>query len=143
MNKMLNGIMLLPIYALFLCTWLMAAIGKLLGPGVPDYFTKMFAETFLASFPGLTVAFYQIAAFETVTSLLFLASLLRGEFLPGRTKTLLRWGLWMSLTNFAMLGFGMRLVQNHDEAGKLFYYFCSVVIVWLFVEFVDERPAKT
>lgn len=100
-SKILNNIRLLPIYAIFIYTWLMAALGKLLGSGVPEFFTKMFESTFLAHFPGLTVAFYQIAAFELIAAILFIGSLLKLEFLDSRPKPLLHWGLWLSLTNFA------------------------------------------
>ena len=141
MQKHFEKVRLLPIYALLITTWGMACFEKFLGPGVPDYFEKMFGQTFLARFPGLAFAFYQIACFECIAAALLIASLLRGEFLAGHSKTLLRWGLWMSLINFAMLGFGMRLVQNYDEAGKLFYYFGAVVAAWIFVELTPERLA--
>ena len=143
MSKILSNIIILPVYALFLYTWLLAGFGKLLGPGVPEFFTKTFGGTFLASFPGLTFAFYQIAACELMAGALFLVSFVRGEFLDQKEKPLLRWGLWMSLFNFAVLGFGMRLVQNFDEAGKLFYYFGAVAVVWLFVELVAKPSSRT
>jgi hypothetical protein len=124
---------LLPIYVLFLYTWLMTGLGKFMSGGVPDFFIQKFGETFLAQVPGLTVAYYQIAFFELAAGLVFLISLLKLEFLPGRDKSFLLLGLFLSQVTFAMLGFGLRLTQDHAGAASIFFYMGATAVFGMLV----------
>ena len=133
LQKVFNNVILLPIYIVHIYTWLMASGEKFLGGPIPENFTKAFGATFLGIFPGVTVSFYQIAVMELATALLFVASLVRGEFFEGSPRPLLNWGLWLATLNFAMLGFGMRLVNNYQGAADLFQYLGANVVIWLFV----------
>ncbi len=137
--RILERVRLIPIYLLFLYTWFLTGFGKLLGSGVPESFANDFGGTFLASFPGLTVAFYQIALLEVGAGLLFVVSLLKGEFLPNRERPFLQLGLSASLLTFAVLGFGMRLINNHAGAASLFFYFGAVAAIWALVELLGKQ----
>ena len=136
-NNLYNRIKLLPVYALFIVMWLMAGVEKFLTPGVPAWFKEKFSPTFLTSFPGLGFAYYQIATFEFLAGLLFLLSLIKLEFLPLRNRPFLHLGLWLSMLNFAMLGFGARLTADHSGAASLFFYFGAVAAITVFVN-ADE-----
>lgn len=135
----LKRLRLLPIYSVFLYTWIITGFSKLFGPGVAPSFQEKFGETFLAAVPGLTIAFYQIAIFEVIAGVLFLVSLFRLEFLLERPKAFLGWGLWMSMVNFAMLGFGLRLIGEHDGAANLFFYFGATAAITVYVEVFSQE----
>ena len=132
MQKFFNHVILIPIYIVEIYTWLMAGGEKILGP-VPENFSKAFGGTFLSVFPGLTITYYQIAIMEIFTALLFMASLMRCEFFNGQPRPLLNWGMWLATLNFAMLGFGMRLVGNYQGAADLFFYLGANLVIWIFI----------
>ncbi len=139
MQSLLTKIRLLPIYAVFIYTWTLTGFGKFMGEGVPGSFVERFQNSFLASFPGLTLAYYQIATLEVLAALFFIVSLVKLEFLPGRNKIFLEWGLWFSVVTFAVLGFGLRLVGDNAGAASLFFYFGASLVATLFV----DRFSKT
>lgn len=131
---------LLAITLLIGVTWGMAGVPKLLSGGVPPWFEGTFGQTVLASFPGLWASFYSIAVFETLLALGAIGALLRGEFLPGRTPSWLAATLAGSLFVFLQLGFGKRLVADHDDAAKLFVYFAgTLVMLWYVTSSGGER----
>ncbi len=141
LNRIYPNLKLLPVYALFLYTWIITGASKLFGAGVGESFKTDFGSTFLASFPGLTVTYYQIAVFELIAGVLFLVSLAKLEFLPKRAKTFLELGLFMSMVNFAMLGFGLRLIGRNDGAASLFFYFGATAAITVFALY-DSKAAK-
>jgi hypothetical protein len=128
-TSLLAKVWLLPIYILFIYTWFLTGLGKLMGGQVPEGFTKRFEETFLSTFPGIPVAFYQIALMEVAAGILFVVSLAKMEFLPGRKRTFFNWAIWMSLLTFAVLGFGLRLVRDNDGAANIFFYMGATVVL--------------
>lgn len=132
--SILRKIELLPIYALFISTWLIAGGGKLLGEGVPDGFRERFASTFISQFPGTTVAFYKIAILEVIAGLVFVVSLARREFLAKGAKPWLQWGMFLSLSCFVMLGFGLRLAGDNAGAASLFYYVGATLVAWIWID---------
>ncbi len=138
-----DALRLLPVYALFLPIWLLAGGRKLLGPGVPQGFRDRFQDTVLATFPGITVSFYQIAVLEGIAALIFAASLVRGEFRAGRERPLLHAGLWCSMLLFAMLAFGQRLSGDNDGAASLFFYFGATAAIALYVQSADRPRVET
>lgn len=126
---------LLPIYALFIITFGLAALGKMTFT-VPDWFLKQFAETILNLFPGsLEASFYMIALGETITTLLFLVSLFKREFKKDETgRVFLKAGLQMAMIMFVILGFGLRLVHDFNGAANLFFYFTGTVVCLIYVK---------
>jgi len=131
---------LLAITLLIGTTWGMAGVPKLLGGGVPPWFEETFGQTFLSSFPGMWASFYSIALLETLLALGAIGALLRGEFLAGRTPSWLAATLAGSLFAFLQLGFGKRLIADHDDAAKLFLYFAgTLVMLWYVTSSGAER----
>jgi len=129
----------IPIYMIYISTFGLAALGKLVPfhGQAPDWFQKQFADTFLNAFPGaLTIQYYAIAALETLVTLGFIFSLLRGEFMlrPNQSKRVLLGTLLFAQAVFAMLGFGLRLIQDYRGAAELFAYFGVTLIVIGYVE---------
>src|SRR5688572_8702976 len=89
---------LLAINLLFLMVWGFTGIGKLLS-GPPSWFPDKFGKSILATFPGLTLSFWLLAAAECFAFVLALAALLRGEFLERRSTacltSMLVWSLFV------------------------------------------------
>lgn len=142
-NAMLAHIMrihadlkLLPVYALMIPMWLSAGVSKLMEGGVPAWFQAKFGSSLIATFPGVPLAFYMIAVLETVAGLMFALSLVMGEFKAKRARPLMQLGIWLSLGLFAMLGFGMRMIDDHTGAASLFFYFGATAAIAIYLEVV-------
>lgn len=124
-------------------TWVLTGIGKIMADGVPTWFQDQFGKSFLAAFPGLSVAFYSIAILEVLAALVSIGSLLSFEWLSRRPPILLHAALVLSLLIFAMLGFGKRLVADHDGAHDLFMYFAATLVMLLVVRsFRSDEPSR-
>lgn len=75
-----------------------------------------------------------LAALETVAVLGFAASLLTGEFLPGKARPLLKLTLVFSLFIFSVLAFGSRLTAKFDVAAINLLYFLGALLCFREVE---------
>lgn len=124
---------LLPVYAVFIPTFALAGLSKFAEPGVPQWFADQFGATFLASLPGLPVAFYSIAILEVATTLFFVASLLTGELHKNKAPHILNLALFLAAMVFAQLGFGLRLVNEFTGAFNLFTYAVGTGVAYLYV----------
>lgn len=118
---------LLAINLLFLMVWGVTGLGKLRS-GPPAWMTEKFAGTWLASFPGVTVSFWLLAASELAAFALAAAALVRGEFLAGREPRWLTATLVWSLFVFVQLGLGQWLTGEFTGAHQLFMYFCGTLV---------------
>jgi hypothetical protein len=127
--KLFNQIKLLPLYFVYIFTFGLAAADKFFG-GVPPWFIKQFESTALNLFPGsLGILFYSLAILETATTIFFLVSLGRREFLNERKMPLLNAAFVLSLITFAMLGFGQRISHDFSGAFQLFAFFVLTFLV--------------
>jgi hypothetical protein len=113
---------LFAINLLFLMVWGFAGLGKL-HSGFPPSWQEKFANTFLATFPGVKGAFWLVAAAEVAAFLLAAAALLRGEFLRLRPPACLVLVLMGSLYVFVMLAFGLFLTSDFTGTFQMFVYF--------------------
>ena len=107
--------------------------GLLAGEGAPEWLNQMFAGTFIATFPGVNVAWWLIALVEGLVAVLVIVSIIRLEFVPERRKSWLILALSISLLTYAMLAFGQNLVSDHDGVASLYTYFGATVIMILMV----------
>jgi hypothetical protein len=129
---------LLAINLLFLMVWGFTGIGKFVD-GKPSWFADKFGKTMLATFPGLTAAFWSLAIFEMLAFFLALAALARLEFLERRSATILSYMLVWSLFIFVMLGFGQWLTAEYNATQQLFMYFCGTLIA---LNYLSQRQAQ-
>ncbi|MGI8435839.1 MAG: hypothetical protein ACR2NX_02895 [Chthoniobacterales bacterium] len=128
MNSILSAGKILAIQLFFLTTFILAALSKW-SAGVTPAFLQQFGATWLASLPGgLPTVYFFLATIETVAVLGFAASLLTGEFLPGKAKPLLKLTLVFSLFLFIVLAFGSRLTGKFDVAAINLLYFLGALI---------------
>ncbi len=96
---------------------------------MPDWFLKQFGPTWFAGLPGgLPAVYYFLAVLESIALLGFVVSLLRGEFLPGKPKQVLKFTLIFSLFVFIVLSFGSRLTGKFDIAAINLLYFLGALI---------------
>ena len=123
---------LLAVNLLFVMVWGFAGISKFL-EGVPPWFGDKFGNTFLASFPGLTLTFWTLALSEAAALVLAVIALLRLEFLGRGGLTLLTSTLVWSLFVFLQLGFGQWLIAEYNGAFQQFVYFTGTLVALQFV----------
>ena len=83
-----SKIVLLTITLVLLYTWAITGLGKVLGGAVPAGFQERFQDSFIAVFPGTSIAFWSIALGESLVAALALLSLIRLEFWHGKTTWL-------------------------------------------------------
>lgn len=119
----------LVLYAVYIPIFGLAAWTKFSG-GMPDWFVTQFHDTLLALLPGgLVVSFYFIAFLEATTTLVFVTSLARREFLQDRSPKFLSLALIAAMATFAVLGFGLRLSHDFNGAFQLFGYFALTFLI--------------
>ena len=87
---------------------------------------------------GWPAVYYFLAALESIAVLGLLVSLLKGEFLPGKSKRFLKFSLIYSLFVFVVLSFGSRLSGKLDVAAINMLYFVGALLS--FRETVRAEP---
>ena len=104
--------------------WYYGAYEKIIGGNLkaPAGIEKGFAGTFVDTFPGVGVAWGVISIAEALLVVGLAASLIRGEFLPGRAKTILTATLGASFVVLGLLLFGQSMIGEHDSVASLFTY---------------------
>lgn len=99
----------------------------------PAALHKQFAGTFLDTFPGINTSWVIIGVLEFGVCALMILSILRGEFLPDRAKSLLLVGLSLAFLVFAALSFGQTSAGNNAGTASLYAYFGATGVIFLIV----------
>jgi hypothetical protein len=123
--------------AIYLVTFVLAARLKW-SAGVPDWFARQFAGTWLAHLPGgPATPYYAIAVLETTAAVGFVVSVSLGEFLHRDRPVFIAALVWSQFV-FAVLVYGSRLTEKYDVAFTDFGYFFAtfVILCWA------RRPAE-
>ena len=95
----------------------------------PEWFVKPFANTFIAKLPGGAAAgYWAIGIFELALSAMFLAALVRLEFVAGNDHQILSLGLTSALFLYCMLGLGLRLTADYQGSANIFAYFGATTL---------------
>jgi hypothetical protein len=105
------------------------------GGAMPSGLAAQYKGSFIASFPGLNVAWVLIGLVMFVVFLGVVASLVAREFLPSRRKPILLGSLGLSMFAYGLMVFAENMVANTDSVNSLFGYFSgtAVVIILLLV----------
>lgn len=107
----------------------------------PAGIARQFEGTFVATFPGVDALWAILSVLEFAVFVILLLSLIRGEFLPHRRKSLLLTGLTLGLFTFACLSFGQTSTGNTEGTASLFTYFGVIAIIMLLVMLLPpNRP---
>jgi hypothetical protein len=99
----------------------------------PPALKKQFQGTFIDKVPGVDTAWVIIGILELTIVALMVLSIVRGEFLPHRTKSGLVVALALALVTFACLSFGQTSTGNNQGTASLYVYFASTVVILLLV----------
>jgi hypothetical protein len=131
----------LAIYFVLGQTFLLSSWEKWSGKGLPEWFTKQFEHTFLATIPGLTLSYYLLATMEGIVFILVVVSLFMGDWRPAKAqKNWLKLAIAFGALTFGALGFGQNLTSDFAGAAELFAYFGATLVVWMVVS-ADESAA--
>ena len=118
-------------YITFGFLWYFSAKEKLFDQSghMPAGLAKTFHGSLVASVPGLDASWVLLGLLEAVACVLFVASLVTGEFLPDRRKPLLLTGLSFSVFTFAVMTFANNMIGNFATVAELFAYFTGTMLV--------------
>jgi len=99
----------------------------------PPPIQEQFSGTIIDSVPGINAAWVILGIVQGLICVVLLVSLVRGEFLPSRTKPWLFGALGGAMLTFAALLFGQSLAAEHESVADLYAYFAGtgVLIVLL------------
>jgi hypothetical protein len=125
---------LIAVYFLVGVLFFYSGKGKLFdGHGAPPAIKQQFQGTFVATFPGVDTLWAILSVLEFAIAVILALSLVTGEFLPGRRKTILLVGLSLALFTFACLSFGQTITGNTEGTASLYEYFAATAIIILLV----------
>ena len=99
----------------------------------PEPLAKQFDGTFIDKVPGVDAAWVILGILELGVALLIVLSIVRGEFLPSKAKSLLLTALALGLVTFACLSFGQTSTGNTEGTASLYTYFGATVVIILLV----------
>lgn len=116
---------LMAIYLVYGTTFSLAGGSKVKDGTVPDWFRNQFSQTFLAKFPGLSIAYWTIALLECSVPVFLILSVVNPVFL----------GIAVGIAGivFGILGFGLRLVNDFQGAANSFFYFAATLVTQLYL----------
>ncbi|HVW46360.1 MAG TPA: hypothetical protein VHA76_04850 [Solirubrobacterales bacterium] len=129
------------IYLGFGFLWYYSAKEKLIDDSgtMPAGLAKGYAGTFVDSFPGLNATWTILGILEAIAFLGFIASIVRGEFLPVRRKPILIASLGVSMLVFAVLVFGQELTGEFEGVAEAFSYLGATVVTLILVQMLPPR----
>ena len=99
----------------------------------PAAMMQQFEGTFIDKVPGIDTAWVIVGVMEFGILLLMVLSIVRGEFLPHRRKSLLLVALALTLLNFVCLSFGQTSTGNNEGTASLYSYFGSIAVIFVLV----------
>lgn len=107
----------------------------------PAGIERQFEGTFVATFPGVDALWAILSVLEFAVFVILLVSIIRGEFLPHRSKKILLSGLALGLLTFACLSFGQTSTGNNEGTASLYTYFGVTAVVMVLVMLLPpNRP---
>jgi hypothetical protein len=107
----------------------------------PPGIEKQFEGTFVATFPGVDALWAILSVLEFAIFVILVISLIRGEFLPSRRKSVLLVGLALALFTFACLSFGQTSTGNNEGTASLYTYFgVTAIVIVLVLLLPPNRP---
>jgi hypothetical protein len=120
-----------------------SAAGKLFaGPiMMPATLAKSFTGTWIAGLVGVNFLWGVLGVMELLVVLVMLASIVSGEFLPSRQKSLLQVSLSLSLVVFSFLAFGETITANFAGTLTQFTYFGMTILIMGLVSVLPPNRA--
>lgn len=107
----------------------------------PPGIERQFEGTFVATFPGVDALWAILSVLEFAVFVIVVISIVRGEFLPHRRKSILLVALTLALLTFACLSFGQTSTGNNEGTASLYTYFGVTAVTILLVAMLPpNRP---
>jgi hypothetical protein len=108
----------------------------------PAPIKQQFQGTFVDTFPGIDVLWVIIGVLEFAVFALMVLSLVRGEFLFRKPKTILLTALALAFFTFACLSFGQTTTGNFAGTASLYAYFASTAIIFMLLALLPPRSPR-
>lgn len=136
-----DKVKLLPIYLLLIYTMGLPGFKKLFHSStVMGSYVEMFGGSILSKLPGgVPPLIYLLGALEIIVALLLIISIIRIEFTPNKDRIYLRYGLFVMVTTFIMLSFGMVTLLNFQKALELLMY---AIFTTFFYAYIESENSK-
>jgi len=124
--------------------WYYPAKAKIFDDGLvaPAGIKEQFAGSFIASFPGTSLAWATLGLLQAGIFIALVVSLARGEARPDRAKPVLVGALGLGLIMFALLLFGSSMTSDYDAVASLFTYFGVTVVILGLVKLLSPAGAR-
>jgi uncharacterized membrane protein YphA (DoxX/SURF4 family) len=134
-NRAAYWLTLIGVYFLVGVLFFYSGKGKLFDDNghAPAALKKQFEGTFIDKVPGVDTAWVILGILEFAIFILIVLSILTGEFLPHKRKSLLLVGIALAFVTFACLSFGQTSTGNNEGTASLYSYFASTAIIFLLV----------
>ena len=143
LSAFLDDLYLLPIYAVLFYTMGLPGWAKIFAhEQVLTTYTPMFANTFIDTIFGTSLMVYLLGIMEVLAVIFLIPSLAKLEFLHDKPKVWLKAALFTTLVTFVSLGFGLRLIRNHNGAANLFYYFGVTFFFYCWLVYLERQTAR-
>ena len=143
LSTFLDDLYLLPIYVVLVYTMGLPGWAKIFSHDqVIGRYVPMFADTFIDKIFGTSLMIYLLGIMEVVVVIFLVPSLAKLEFLYHKPKIWLKASLFTAMITFMSLGFGLRLVSNHDGAANQYYYFGVTFFFYCWVSYLDRQAAR-
>ncbi len=137
-----SKVKLLPIYFTLFYTMGFPGWQKVFNSStVMDRYVSLFKDSFLANiWGGIEPIIYFLGVFELSVPLLLVVSLIKREFMLKNPATpFLEWALYISISTFIMLCFGLSVVLNYSGSTNLMFY--AILTFGLYVYIHTEKKA--
>lgn len=130
-------------YLLQAALWYYPAKAKIFDDGLiaPGGVKEQFGGSFIASFPGTSVAWAALGILQAGIFIALIVSLVRGEPRPDRPKPVLLGALGLGLVTFALLLFGSSMTSAYDSVASLMTYFGVTILTIGFVKLLSPANA--
>ncbi|HEU5245147.1 MAG TPA: hypothetical protein VFU33_12160, partial [Gaiellaceae bacterium] len=107
----------------------------------PAAIKQQFSNTFVSTFPGIHAIWIILGVLEFAIFAILVLSLLRGEFLPHRSKSAMQVALAVALVTFACLAFGQTSTGQFAGTASLYQYFGATTVILILVSLLPpNRP---
>jgi len=123
-SGMFTKIKILPIYFILFYTMGFPGWQKIVNSAqVMGGYSKLFSNSFLSKMPGGIEPFiFSIGLLEMAVPILLILSLVKKEFLWSKSTRLLDLSLFLSVSTFIILAFGLSVILNYPGATNLVFY---------------------
>lgn len=100
---------------------------------MPAGLAKAYQHSFISSFPGTNTSWLLVGLLEAVVFVVIALSLLRGEFLPTRSKPFLLVAMALSMFTFAIVAWGENITSEFATVSELFGYLAGTAVLIVLV----------